>query len=36
MTLTGQLLLAETEAADPIKDACARGLVMLANEVSVP
>ncbi|MDP3494348.1 MAG: hypothetical protein Q8R82_14640 [Hyphomonadaceae bacterium] len=36
MTLTGQLLLAETEAAGPIKDACARGLVMLANEVSVP
>jgi hypothetical protein len=34
MTLTGELHLAEPEGA--IKDACNRGLVMLANDVSVP
>lgn len=34
MTLTGELHLAEPEGA--IKDACNRGLVMLANEVVVP
>mgnify|MGYP003507895884 CR=1 FL=1 len=36
MTLTGELHLAETDAAGAIKDACNRGLVMLANEVVVP
>ena len=34
MTLTGELHLAEPDGA--IKDACNRGLVMLANDVSVP
>ena len=34
MTLTGELQLADADS--PIKDACNRGLVMLANEVVVP
>ena len=36
MTLTGELHLANTDAAGAIKDACNRGVVMLANEVVVP
>ena len=36
MKLTGELHLANTEAAGAIKDACNRDLVMLANEVVVP
>ena len=36
MTLTGELHLADTDAAGAIKDACNRGLVLLANEVTVP
>lgn len=36
MTLTGSLVLADTEAAGAIKEACGRGVVMLANEVTTP
>ncbi len=36
MTLTGTLVLADTPAAGAIKEACGRGVVMLANEVTVP
>lgn len=36
MTLTGTLVLANTEAAGAIKEACGRGVVMLANEVTTP
>lgn len=36
MTLTGSLVLADTPAAGAIKEACGRGVVMLANEVTTP
>ena len=36
MTLTGTLVLAETPAAGAIQEACGRGVVMLANEVTTP
>ena len=36
MTLTGTLVLADTPAAGAIKEACGRGVVMLANEVTTP
>lgn len=36
LTLTGALVLADTPAAGAIKEACGQGVVMLANEVSVP
>ena len=36
MTLTGALVLADTEAAGQIKEACGQGVVMLANDVSLP
>ncbi|HOY80222.1 MAG TPA: hypothetical protein PLN33_20590 [Hyphomonadaceae bacterium] len=36
MTLTGTLVLANTPAAGAIQEACGRGVVMLANEVTTP
>lgn len=36
MTLTGALVLADTPAAGAIQEACGRGVVMLANEVTTP